>query len=214
MIRLLIADDHQLFIDGLSTLLQSQPNIEIIGHALNGQEVVHVLSQKQADILLLDLKMPDTDILALSKEIQVKFPSTRIIILTMYHGADYFEELVKIGIGGYIYKSVGKNELIETIEQVYAGKTVHTADFAASAAITSQATVSPPKVNPIQLLTSREMNILQMLAQKYSQEEIADNMFVSLHTVAVHYNNIILKLGVKDHSSLLQYCHLHHLSNT
>ncbi|MBD0256086.1 MAG: response regulator transcription factor, partial [Cytophagales bacterium] len=117
MIKLLIADDHQLFIDGLRMLLESEPHIQVVGQALNGEEVLEVLGTQEADIVLLDINMPDTDPLSLVKTIRAKHRRTRIVILTMYHGTRYYAKLIRHGINGYLYKSEGKAVFLEAIEK-------------------------------------------------------------------------------------------------
>jgi DNA-binding NarL/FixJ family response regulator len=211
MIKLLIADDHQLFINGLRSLFENESNIKVVGEALNGKEVIDVLLRTEVDIILLDLKMPDTDILLLTKEIRTRFAFTKIIILTMFYGSGYYYELLKIGIQGYLFKSVSKEELLETIEKVYGGEVIISKELPLVDITKKRKHFSSSAPTPLQLLTQRELNILQLIAQDYSKESIAEKMLISPHTVAVHHKNIMLKLGVKSHSGLIQYCNRNNL---
>jgi DNA-binding NarL/FixJ family response regulator len=163
MIKLLLADDHQLFIDGLSSLLKNEPGIEIAGQALNGSEVLHMLSTHKIDIILLDINMPNTDVVDLVKEIRTNYPQTKIIILTMYHGTRYYTKLIKHGINGYLYKSEGKAVFMEAIDKasrndIYISKELLT-DFTTPKAASSPAfdlNLSTPE----SILTKREIEIL------------------------------------------------------
>jgi DNA-binding NarL/FixJ family response regulator len=209
MIKLLLADDHQLFIDGLSSLLKNEPGIEIAGQALNGSEVLHMLSTHNIDIILLDINMPNTDVVDLVKEIRTNYPQAKIIILTMYHGTRYYTKLIKHGINGYLYKSEGKAVFMEAIDKasrndIYISKELLT-DF------TTPKTASSPAFDlnlstPESILTKREIEILKLVAQEYSNHEIAEKLFISTGTVDTHRKHILLKLGVKNTVGLVKYC--------
>jgi DNA-binding NarL/FixJ family response regulator len=209
MTKLLLADDHQLFIDGLSSLLKNEPDIEIAGQALNGSEVLHMLATREIDIILLDINMPNTDVVDLVKEIRSSYPQTKIIILTMYHGTRYYTKLIKHGINGYLYKSEGKAVFMEAIEKasrndIYISKELLT-DFTTPKPASSPAfdlNLSTPE----SILTKREIEILKLVAQEYSNHEIAEKLFISTGTVDTHRKHILLKLGVKNTVGLVKYC--------
>ena len=209
MINVLIADDHQLFIDGLSSLLKNEPDIDIKGQALNGKEVIHALAYNRIDIVLLDINMPDTDVVEVTKQIRTKFPHTKIIILTMYHGTRYYTKLIKYGINGYLYKSAGKAEFLEAIHKASNGEMYIHKDLFTEANMDKKDLMPAFDTNlsnPEQLLTKRELEILKLIAQEYSNNAIADQLFISTGTVDTHRKNIILKLGVKNTVGLIKYC--------
>lgn len=209
MINVLIADDHQLFIDGLSSLLKNEPDIDIKGQALNGKEVIQALAYNRIDIVLLDINMPDTDVVEVTKQIRTKFPHTKIIILTMYHGMRYYTKLIKYGINGYLYKSAGKTEFLEAIHKASNGEMYIHKDLFTEATIQKKDLMPAFDTNlsnPEQLLTKREIEILKLIAQEHSNNAIADKLFISTGTVDTHRKNIILKLGVKNTVGLIKYC--------
>jgi two-component system response regulator NreC len=209
MINVLIADDHQLFIDGLGSLLKNEPDIEIKGQALNGKEVIQALTYNRIDIVLLDINMPDTDVVEVTKQIRTKFPHTKIIILTMYHGTRYYTKLIKYGISGYLYKSAGKAEFLEAIHKASNGEMYIHKDLFTEATMHKKDLMPAFDTNlsnPEQLLTKREIEILKLIAREYSNNAIADQLFISTGTVDTHRKNIILKLGVKNTVGLIKYC--------
>lgn len=209
MIKLLIADDHQLFIDGLTMLLKSEAGLEVAGQALNGNEVLQVLAQKIIDIVLLDINMPNTDIVGLVKTIRAKYPQTKIIILTMYHGTRFYAKLIKHGINGYLYKSEGKAIFLEAIEKAANGEIYISKELFTDINNPVQAASPAFDLNlasPESVLTKREIEILKLVAQEHSNQEIADKLFISINTVDTHRKHILLKLGVKNTVGLVKYC--------
>lgn len=209
MIKIFIADDHQLFIDGLYSLLKNEPGIEIVGQALNGKEVLKKLSEIKADIIFLDINMPETDVVDLTKEIRSKHPDTKIIILTMYHGTRYYTKLLKYGINGYLYKSESKNEFTKAIKKAYEG------EIYLSKELFSEYLKPKKDLLPLydlknaaveDVLTNREIEVLKLIVQEYSNNIIAEKLFISTGTVDTHRKNIILKLGVKNTVGLIKYC--------
>jgi DNA-binding NarL/FixJ family response regulator len=209
MIKLLIADDHQLFIDGLHMLLDNEDHIQVVGQALNGEEVLAVLGAQEVDIVLLDINMPDTDPLALVKTIRAKHRRTKIVILTMYHGTRYYSKLIRHGIDGYLYKSEGKAVFLEAIEKAMRGETYISkellSDVAAPKGVNSPA-FDLHLAAPENVLTKREIEILKLVAQEYSNQEIGEKLFISTSTVDTHRKHILLKLGVRNTVGLVKYC--------
>ena len=214
MIRLLIADDHQLFIDGLRSMLKNEAHIEVAAQAMNGAEVLARLSETPIDILLLDINMPNTDVVELTKEIRKQFPKTKIAILTMYHGTRYYIKLLKYKINGYLYKSIDKQYFLQAIDRIHQGGTVISEEIFADIPMTKETlapTYSTRDTDPRSLLTKREMQVLKLITEQHSNSAIADTLCVSTGTVDTHRKNIILKLGVKNTVGLIKYCMQHNL---
>ena len=209
MIKLLIADDHQLFIDGLRMLLDNEVHIQVVGQALNGEEVLKELGAQEVDIVLLDINMPDTDPLSLVKTIRAKHRHTKIIILTMYHGTRYYSKLIRHGINGYLYKSEGKAVFLEAIEKAVRGETYISKELLTDVEA-PKGTPSPAfdlhLAAPENVLTKREIEILKLVAQEYSNQEIGEKLFISTSTVDTHRKHILLKLGVRNTVGLVKYC--------
>lgn len=208
MIRIFIADDHQLFLDGMRSLLSSEPDIEIVGQGLNGAEVLEKLAVVETDIILLDINMPDTDVVKLTKEIKERYPAVKVVILTMYHGTRYYTKLLRYGINGYLYKSESKTEFITAIKkaydnEVYISKQLFT-DYKPKKDLVPAYEVQGSSVESV--LTKREIEVLKLIVQEHSNQVIAEKLFISTGTVDTHRKNIILKLGVKNTVGLIKYC--------
>lgn len=208
MIRLLLADDHQLFIDGLRAVLKTEPSIDVVSQALNGEQVLNALASYPVDIVLLDINMPNTKVIDLTQEISKNYPKVKIIILTMHHGTRYYLKLLQLGIKGYLNKSAEKKEVIEAIHKVHEGEVYITREITDHAGLGKKETYSSfdnSLSSPHDLLTKREIEILKLVVQEYSNHEIADKLFISTGTVDTHRKNIILKLGVKNTVGLIKY---------
>jgi len=205
MIRIIIADDHQMFIDGIRSMLGSQKNISVIGTANNGGEVLELLESKKADIVLMDINMPDMNGIETTKKIQNQFPKTRVIMLTMYNTKNFIERLVYAGASGYILKNTGKKELITAIETVYNGKTF----FSKEVTLRIMEGMTKKKQLPADFfeieLTLREKQVLKLIAQEYTTTEIAVRLSLSPYTVETHRKNLINKLCVRNSAGLVKY---------
>lgn len=212
MIRLLIADDHQLFIDGLTSLLRHEPQLAICGQALNGQQVLQQLALQPVDILLLDINMPDTDVVALTRQIRQQFASVKIIVLTMYHGTRYYIKLLRY-INGYLYKSVDKSRFLAALQRVQAGEVVISEEVLADTSPKGAClpVCAPDGKAPQSLLTRREQQVLALIVQQHSNRQIGELLCLSTGTVDTHRKNILLKLGVKNTVGLIQFALLHNL---
>lgn len=208
MIKLLLADDHQLFIDGLMAVLKNENNMKVIAQALNGEQVLAALAATPIDIVILDINMPYTRITDLVKEIRSRFGKVQIIILTMHHGSRYYTKLRELGISGYLLKSAEKKEVIEAINKVYEGENYISKEISSNLTA-ARKEIYPSFDNqlarPEELLTRREIEILKLIIQEYTNNEIAEKLFISTGTVDTHRKNIILKLGVKNTVGLIKY---------
>jgi DNA-binding NarL/FixJ family response regulator len=204
-ITLLIADDHQLFIDGIALILNEQPNISIVDQALNGQEVIEALGRHSIDIVLLDINMPNTKISNVINEIRKISPLTRIIILTMDVSLANYLKLLKNGINGFILKTEDKTQIIEAINAVSSGgKYVSKKVFESLSAIKKTLPPTSPRIEDI--LTSSEIRVIKLFIKGYSSSKVADTLFIAKGTVDTHLKNIKAKLGVSNKTELVITC--------
>jgi DNA-binding NarL/FixJ family response regulator len=214
-IRIVVADDHPIFRDGLCKLLALEDDFEVVAQAQDGRQVLEVLQQYEPDILLLDLKMPDLDGLATLQRLQASKNKTRVIVLTASDDKNEFVQAMKLGTSGIVLKQTATELLIKSIRKVHAGEIwldSHTtaavirqfvaadetpAPLAPSAPVSRERERSP--------LSQREREIVALVAQGFKNKEMAEKMFISEQTVKNHLHNIFDKLGVSDRLELALY---------
>ena len=202
-IRVVIADDHKLFREGLKRLLSSEESILVIGEASNDREAVQVVARLRPDILILDLKMPSGNVVETLREIAEKSPATKVMILTAFSEKENLVGTAKGRARGYVLKGVSTPTLIEALKKVNAGQTWVDKELPGAAdfeRITRNESldVGPPANETLQVLTKRELEILRLVAQGLSNEEIGKLIFISRKTVKTHLRNIFDKLQVHN----------------
>jgi two-component system nitrate/nitrite response regulator NarL len=201
MIKVLLADDHQLVIDGLRSLLERNPDILITGEANNGQQVMECLEKEKPDIVLLDINMPVLNGVHTTGLIRKKYPDIKILILTMYKTKAFINGLVQIGASGYILKNTGNSELNEAILTVASGRTFF------SKAVTEALTEKPSRYQTAEnvILSEREIDIVKELATGLTSKEICQKLHLSFYTVETHRKNINSKLGFSNAAEVIRY---------
>jgi DNA-binding NarL/FixJ family response regulator len=208
-IRILIADDHAIFRDGLRKLLDAEDDISIVGEASNGTQCIQLLGKLRPDILLLDLRMPDKDGLAVLEEVNFDSLPTRVIVLTATEDDREVVRAVRMGARGIVLKDSATDLLIKSIHTVFGGEIwldkKKTSDVIE--AFKKSAESGPRRDKP--LLSDREKEIVGLVAQGFRNREIGEKLFISEQTVKNHLHNIFDKLGVSDRLELALYS-LHH----
>jgi len=213
-IRIVVADDHPIFRDGLCRLLSLEEDFEVVAQAQDGKQVLDILQQLEPDILLLDLKMPGLDGLATLQRLQASKHKTKVIVLTASEDKNEFIQAMKFGTSGIVLKQTATELLIKSIRKVHAGEIwldSHTTAAVmrqfASEETTPQA--APPRDRERPPLSQREREIVALVAQGFKNKEMAEKMFISEQTVKNHLHNIFDKLGVSDRLELALYA-IHH----
>src|SRR5712672_3733101 len=208
-IRIVVADDHPIFRDGLCRLLALEEDFEVVAQAQDGRQVLDVLQQFEPDILLLDLKMPGLDGLATLQRLQAARNKTRVIVLTASDDKNEFVQAMKLGTSGIVLKQTATELLIKSIRKVHAGEIW--LDSHTTAAVMRQFS-SPMESTPLgsrdrdrSPLSQREREIVVLVAQGFKNKEMAEKMFISEQTVKNHLHNIFDKLGVSDRLELALY---------
>ena len=216
-IRIVVADDHPIFRDGLCRLLALEEDFEVVAQAQDGRQVLDVLQQHEPDILLLDLKMPGLDGLATLQRLQVAKNKTRVIVLTASDDKNEFVQAMKLGTSGIVLKQTATELLIKSIRKVHAGEIwldSHTTaavirQFVANdetPAMSAAPQAAPPaRERERSPLSQREREIVALVAQGFKNKEMAEKMFISEQTVKNHLHNIFDKLGVSDRLELALY---------
>ena len=214
-IRIVVADDHPIFRDGLCRLLSLEEDFEVVAQAQDGRQVLDVLQQFEPDILLLDLKMPGLDGLATLQRLQVAKNKTRVIVLTASDDKNEFVQAMKLGTSGIVLKQTATELLIKSIRKVHAGEIwldSHTTaavirQFVANDEAPPAPAPAPPPTRERERspLSQREREIVALVAQGFKNKEMAEKMFISEQTVKNHLHNIFDKLGVSDRLDLALY---------
>ncbi len=213
LIRIVIADDHPIFRDGLRKLLMLEEDFRVVAEARDGKEVLEVLDEHQPDILLLDLKMPGLDGLTALQKLQNSRTKTKVIVLTASEDKNQFVQAMKFGTCGIVLKQTATELLIKSIRKVHAGEIW--LDSHTTAAVMRQFS-SPMESTPLggrdrdrSPLSQREREIVVLVAQGFKNKEMAEKMFISEQTVKNHLHNIFDKIGVSDRLELALYA-IHH----
>jgi two-component system, NarL family, nitrate/nitrite response regulator NarL len=208
-IRILVADDHAIFRDGLRKLLEASDDAQIVGEAANGVECTKMLAKLKPDILLLDLRMPEKDGLAVLEELNFDSLTTRVIVLTAAEDDRDVVRAMRLGARGVVLKQSASDLLLKSIHKVYDGEiwldnrmTAEVIDAFKKSAEAGQRREKP-------LLSEREKEIVQLVAQGFRNREIGEKLFISEQTVKNHLHNIFDKLGVSDRLELALYA-IHH----
>lgn len=209
LIRIVIADDHPIFRDGLRKLLSLEDDFEVVGEARDGNEVLEVMREKDPDVLLLDLRMPGLDGLSVLQSLKGSGCRSRIIILTASEDKNEFVQAMKLGCSGIVLKQTATELLYKSIRKVHAGEIW--LDSHTTAAVMRQF-ASPGRVSSAERkgrerspLSQREREIVALVAQGFKNKEIAEKIFISEQTVKNHLHNIFDKLGVSDRLELALY---------
>jgi len=195
--RVVIADDHELARTGLRGMLTGEPDLEVVGEASTGQQAVTLCRRLRPDVALMDVRMPDLDGLAATRIIKEESPRTAVVMVTMHENPEYLLEALKAGAAGYVLKDATHEEVLRTVRRVVDGEALLTPEIASRLLVRlvrEKAATPPP--SPATPLTSRELVVLRLVAQGWTNREIAADLHLSAGTVKVHVERILAKLGV------------------
>lgn len=211
MIRLLLVDDHQIILDSLSFMFSAIPNIKIVGTISESKNVISYLENNEVDILVTDFNMPYLSGIDLTLQIKAFNPNVKVLLLTMVEDAIHIREAIKAGVNGYVLKKTGKDELEKAILTIYEGKKYFSEAVIAELAANTDNDQNNAKPENILHLTSREIEILKLIAKELPSNQIAEKLFISMATVETHRRNLMHKLGVKTSIGMVKYAINHGL---
>lgn len=200
-VKIAIADDHELIIQGLSLMLDNKPNLEVVWKNHGGINLLPNLQQHQPHVLLLDIQMPASNGIDLCAEITKALPAIKIIALTNFDESYYVKQMLRNGAKGYLLKNTDQDTLLKAIQEVYEGRIF--LDPHVQHVLVEQLTQNRNSRTAIHL-TRRENEILKLIAEEHSNQEIADRLFISLRTVETHRLNITQKLSAKNTVGLVK----------
>jgi DNA-binding NarL/FixJ family response regulator len=203
IIRVAIADDQRLFAHGLARIIGVQPDMEVVGEAHTGEEVISLCLEAEPDVILMDLSMPVMDGVSATREILGLLPRTRVVILTVHTDDAHVFQGIKAGAQGYILKDCTPEDLTRAIRTVHAGDTIMAQDIARKMLTTFEGIRSEAKIAP--RLTERELEVVKALARGKRNKEIAYSLGISEKTVRNHASNIYKKLHIFDRTQAVIY---------
>ena len=203
IIRVFLADDHPIVRRGIGDLLETEPGFSVVGEATNGAEAVSGVAEQKPDVVLMDLVMPNMDGIEAIRQIKADQPDARILVLTSFATDDKVFPAIKAGALGYLIKDTSPEELVHAIRQVYQGQTpLHPTIAQKLLSEISDAREAPPAPDP---LTEREVDVLILIARGRSNQEIADQLVISVATVYSHVSNILSKLHIASRTQAALY---------
>ncbi|UXP32326.1 response regulator transcription factor [Reichenbachiella agarivorans] len=205
-INILIADDHKMFREGLVELLGKEAKMHIVGDVGDREGIMGILKAQPVDVLLMDIDMGETNGIQMTAEIKRDYPKIRVLALSMHGDKNYIVKMMEAGAIGYILKNAGKEEMINAIHTVANGNTYFSSQVSSKLLehLTNPTAAhgKKPEGTP---LTDREIEVLKLIAEEYSNPEIAEKLFISIRTVDTHRRNLLDKLGAKNTAGLVKY---------
>src|SRR5436190_5217891 len=201
MTRILIADDHDIVRSGLRTILEAQPNWEVVGEAADGKEAISMAVETQPDIAVLDHSLPLANGIEVTREIRARLPRTEILIFTMHDNEMIFQELLKAGARGYLLKSDAKHHLIRAIEAL----AMHKPFFTGKASELLLHSFRSRPGREASTLTDRERGVVQLIAAGHTNKQVANALGIGLKTVETHRATVMRKLNLSSSANLVRY---------
>ncbi len=205
--RILLVDDHKLIRDAIKTYIEDEEEFNVVAEAGNGQEALVLLKSVEVDVVMLDIQMPVMDGFICAKEIKSNYPDIKILALSMSNDNQSITEMGAAGVLGYILKNSGEEEIKKALRKVYNGELYHSAEvqetvmqhkFKSGSIRSNKLVVDLP-------LTTREKEVLRLIIKEYTNQEVADELFISPRTVDAHKRNLLEKTGSKNIAGLVLY---------
>jgi DNA-binding NarL/FixJ family response regulator len=201
--RILIVDDHQMFLDGIKTLLSKEKNLNVLAEALSGKEALEILKNQKIDLVITDISMPEMSGTELTKIIKRDYHDTKVLVLTMYNDREIINEIAMTEAEGYILKNSGKKELLNAINRIIGNSTYYSNEVIA---IMTEIQVEKAKIQEkTHDLSDREKEIISLICQELTTNEIAEKLFLSPLTVETHRKNILRKTNIKTIVGLIRF---------
>ena len=207
--KILLVDDHQMFIDGLKALLEGQDKFQVFAEATNGGDALKILDDVQVDFMITDLSMPQMSGIDLVRTVKELYPHLKVLVLSMHNNRETVTEVLMSEAEGYILKNTGKPELLSALERIDGGSTYYSHEV--MSIMFERVRQDKRREEATKGLTERELEVLQLITEEYSSEEIAQKLFISRRTVETHRKHISEKTGVKTIVGLIKFAFQHGL---
>lgn len=213
-IRIHLADDHQVLIDGILAVLKTNPNFQVVGFSLNGENLVDKVAKDNSDVLVMDINMPEKDGIQVLREFNEKGFTCKVIILSSYDDVKLIKEVIKLGASGYLTKQCAGENIMDAIATVAQGNQYFSSSVKDKIfnTLTGNTQNQPFDINEvIASITSRELEILNLITNEKSGKEISEILFISTNTVETHRKNLMKKINVKSSIGLVLFATKHNL---
>ncbi len=206
-IRVLVVDDHSLFRQGVIAVISTRPDMKVVAEAANGQEAVKAAKEVHPDIVLMDLSMPEMGGVEATRNLLKEMPETNVLMLTISDQDEDLFNAIKAGAKGYLLKEANSEELLRAITQVAEGGVIISPTMAPK--LLSEIGAGARRLEAEAILSNREMEVLQLVAEGLTDKEISERLFISLNTVKTHLKNILAKLHLKSRTQVAAYKDMH-----
>ncbi len=196
-IRILVVDDHPMVIEGMKSLLSNISFVQVAGVAMNAFDAVAILKNTPVQVAIVDINLPDINGIELTKKIKTDYPAVQVLAMSTFKERSYISQMIQNGASGYLVKSASKEEIEEAILSAYEGKLYLSLDI-------NTVDVNKHLQTPVPAISTREKEVLQLIADGLTNPQIAAQLFISLHTVDSHRKNLLTKFGVSNTATLIK----------
>jgi len=217
MTKVLIADDHTMFADGIASILSAESDIEVVGQCLDGPSVIEFLKKGEADILLLDVNLPGMSGIEVCKKVVSDFNATKVLAISMFNEESFVTEILNNGAMGYILKNTGREELLKAIKTILSGTSYFSKDVTETimkGLMNQRKGSSQESRKIIPKVSRREKEVLDLIIKEHTTQEIANQLFISLKTVESHRSNLLAKCNARNTAGLVRIAMENNLLNT
>jgi len=213
MTNILIADDHAMFADGISSILKNEADIEVVGQCLDGPSVIEFLKANPVDVLLLDVNLPGMSGIDVCKIVTADFKKTKVIAISMFNEESFVTEILNNGAKGYVLKNTGREELLKAINTVLSGKSYFSDDVTETImkGLMNHRKGGNKEKKEVPKISRREKEVLELIVQEHTTQEIANKLFISLKTVESHRSNLLSKMNARNTAGLVRITMEHKL---
>lgn len=206
MIKILIADDHTMFVDGIDSIMKGIDDIKVAGRCYNGQSIIDFASSNDVDVVLLDVNLPDMSGIDVCKKLLTLKPDIKILAISMFNEESFVSEILNNGAKGYILKNTGREELLQAIRTVNDGETYFSEEVTQTImnSLMKNRKASSKSAGFYPKISRREKEVLKLIVQEHTTQEIADKLFISLKTVESHRSSLLAKMNARNSAGLVR----------